>query len=183
MNIATPGRESPSVGYLAVIEDPRFGFTGGLLVVSAQGRPLEFHCSTPLLPTRAQEILFGPTLRPYVCGELIAGSLVAAAKIKPTVLLLRDPAAAPPGASVPTLLVQAAPQDEETPPGEADWLAIGETRLVLLAGAERGLSEIRQPLETLGGHVAIDEPFERVHEAIREAQRISGQEAAVGNAA
>lgn len=172
MNVPTSGRRDPAVGYLAVLEDPQFGFTGGLLVVSASGRPLEFHCSTPLAVTRAQEILFGATLREHVCGELIAAALIKAAKITPTVLLVQQRAAAPLGAEAPVVLLTPPVDDaptEQTPLSGFDRPAVAEEVDALLAG--------------LAHHVSLAEPFERVHEAIREAQRLSTPEAPSSDAA
>ena len=52
----------PAIGFLTALEDPQHGFFGGYLVLSELGRPLEFHCSTPVLPNQAQRILYGKTL-------------------------------------------------------------------------------------------------------------------------
>ena len=66
----------PLLGFLTVIDHSRAGFIGGLLVLNPVGRPVEFHCTQPLKPNRAQEILFGNTLEPYLFGEQIAQALV-----------------------------------------------------------------------------------------------------------
>ena len=62
----------PPLGFITVMDHPKFGLTGGFLVLNSVGRPLEFHCTAPVKPNRAQEILFGNTLRPYLYGEQIA---------------------------------------------------------------------------------------------------------------
>ena len=79
------GRTQPStpIGFLSVLEDRELGSIGGYLVLNRSGRPLEFHCTAPVRANRAQEILYGPTLRPYLCGEQIAPALLAKAKSKP----------------------------------------------------------------------------------------------------
>ncbi len=66
----------PLLGFLTVIDHPRSGFIGGLLVLNPVGRPVEFHCTASLKPNRAQEILFGNALVPYLFGEQIAQALV-----------------------------------------------------------------------------------------------------------
>lgn len=171
------------MGYLAISHNPQHGFIGGLLILSPQGRPLEFHCSTPLLPTRAQEILYGPTLRPYVCGELIAGALLAAAKIRPRVLLVQEPCAQPPAAGCPVGVIGSG-EDCQTP-GAADSEAPegADSPLPPLGGADADLPEGRELLAELAQRINLAEPFERVHEAIREAQRIGGREDSVDQAA
>lgn len=133
----------PAFGYLLVVEDELHGFTGGLLVVCDRGRPLEFHCTEPVQPSRAQQILFGPTLREFVCGEQIGGALVGKCKLPLSVLLVLDEPTAGAGrtAGIETIVLnEAAPT----------------------------------PASLAGLAAAIDpaEPFERVREAIREAQRM-----------
>ena len=59
----------PAIGFLTVCEQPEQGYFGGLLVLNTNGRPLEFHCTAPVKTNRAQEILYGPTLRQYLFGE------------------------------------------------------------------------------------------------------------------
>src|SRR6187397_665961 len=77
---ASGAKTLPSIGFLTVIEHSDWGLTGGLLVLNVAGRPLEFHCTAPLKPNRAQEILYGPTLRPFLYGEQIGQTLLSKAK-------------------------------------------------------------------------------------------------------
>lgn len=113
-----------------------------------RGRPLEFHCTEPVRPSRAQEILFGATLREHVCGEQIGAALLAKTKIPIGFLLTRGGATAAAGreAGLTTLVLDEAP--DHVPAGS--------------------------PLERLAESIDPAEPFERVAEAIREAQRLSG---------
>jgi hypothetical protein len=69
------------------------GYFGGYLLVNSVARPLEFHCTVPVQPTRAQTILFGPTLEEFLCGEQIARALLSRAKLQPQVVLVDSPAA------------------------------------------------------------------------------------------
>ena len=55
-------RPKPALGFLTVVEHPQHGLFGGYLLLNHGGRPLEFHCTAPIKPNRAQEILYGPTL-------------------------------------------------------------------------------------------------------------------------
>lgn len=75
------------LGFLAVRQREPHGYFGGYLIVNARARPLEFHCTLPVQPTRAQEILYGATLTEYICGELIARALLAKGAAKPKVVL------------------------------------------------------------------------------------------------
>lgn len=75
------------LGFLAAIEVPERGYIGGLLVTNRFGRPLEFQCTTPVKPNRTQEILYGPTLIPFVLGELIGRTLLEKVGVKPHFVL------------------------------------------------------------------------------------------------
>ena len=63
--------------------------------MNAAGRPLEFHCTAPVRPNRAQEILYGVSLEGFLCGEQIAPALVARTKAELTLVLTNLPAMAP----------------------------------------------------------------------------------------
>jgi hypothetical protein len=80
-------KEGFRLGFLTAIEVPERGFVGGLLVTNHFGRPLEFQCTAPLKPNRAQEILYGPTLIPYVLGDLIGRTLIEKVGVKPHLVL------------------------------------------------------------------------------------------------
>src|SRR3954462_1989649 len=82
----TPAQET-TFGYLSVINSAEHGYFGGYLIVGPLGRPLEFHCTAPVRPSRAQQILYGPTLEPFLLGEQIAGAMLDAAKLKPRLIL------------------------------------------------------------------------------------------------
>jgi len=74
-------------GFLTVVEHERHGLFGGYLVLNEAGRPLEFHCTAPIRPSRPQEILYGNTLRPYLYGEQIGQALLSKAKHPPSIIL------------------------------------------------------------------------------------------------
>lgn len=83
----TGKRSQFRLGFLTAIEVPDKGFVGGLLVTNHFGRPLEFQCTLPVKANPTQEILYGPTLAPFILGELIGGTLVEKAGIKPDLIL------------------------------------------------------------------------------------------------
>ncbi len=88
----------PAIGFLTVIDNPQHGLFGGYLILNFAGRPLEFHCTAPIKPNRAQQILYGPTLESFLYGEQIGSTLMGHAKASPLfvctdrepVLALRD---------------------------------------------------------------------------------------------
>lgn len=76
-----------TLGFLSVKHHPEHGYFGGYLLVNRVARPLEFHCTMPVKPSRAQQLLYGPTIDDFVCGEQIAKALTAKAKLKPQLVL------------------------------------------------------------------------------------------------
>ncbi len=79
-------RSSGAFGFLTVVAHEAWGHTGGYLILNASGRPLEFHCTAPVRPNRAQEILYGQTLLPYLYGEQIGPTLVRRGSVEPVAL-------------------------------------------------------------------------------------------------
>jgi hypothetical protein len=75
------------LGFITAVENPQFGIFGGYLLLNQLGRPLEFHCTTPVKPNRTQEILYGVTLQDFLYGEQIGLALLAQAKQRPVVIL------------------------------------------------------------------------------------------------
>src|SRR5437016_461617 len=65
----------PQLGFLTVLHEAN-GYVGGFLATNSWGRPLEFRLSSAVQPNRVQQALYGGTLEPYVCGELIGKALV-----------------------------------------------------------------------------------------------------------
>ncbi|MDR0328470.1 MAG: hypothetical protein LBI05_09270 [Planctomycetaceae bacterium] len=83
---------SENLGFLTVIDQSPNGLTGGYLVLNKAGRPLEFHCTVPLLPDKIQQILYGNTLKPFLYGERIAQTLLQRSKL-PVLSIFTDHAA------------------------------------------------------------------------------------------
>ncbi len=75
------------IGFLTAIGDPQRGHVAGLLVTNRFGRPLEFQCTTVVKANRTQEILYGPTLVPFILGELISRTLIEKVGVKPHLIV------------------------------------------------------------------------------------------------
>jgi hypothetical protein len=172
------GKSLSALGFLTVVRHEQHGLFGGYLLLNAAGRPLEFHCTTPLKPNRAQEILFGPTLEPYLYGEQIGQTLFAKAETKPMVvctdvapmLAVRDHISAP--------VVMVAEKAEETASVRFDAahsllpdFHLGRHRLFVAPGFVDDRTLVTERLATLAEHFDLREPFGRIREAIEEAQR------------
>lgn len=169
MNVPLP-TAAVNFGYLSAVELPELGYFGGYLLVSQLGRPLEFHCTAPVRPSRAQEILYGPTLQPYLLGEQIAGTLLAKARVKPQIILTDQSSALCHRVKLDMPLVYWRLADLAN--SVADSILIADHAFELPAGFDADRDSASRLLTTLSQHVDLPEPFTRIHDAIREAHRI-----------
>jgi hypothetical protein len=64
-----------NLGFLTVIQNGN-GYAGGYLVTNLWGRPLEFRLTGTVEPSRVHEVLYGVTLKPYLCADLIGKALI-----------------------------------------------------------------------------------------------------------
>ena len=79
------------LGFITGFGNATEGLIGGFLVLNEAGRPTEFHCTAPVRPNRAQEILYGNTLEGFVCGEQVAPALIGRVKSDLSLVLTNDP--------------------------------------------------------------------------------------------
>jgi hypothetical protein len=161
------GKSAATLGFLTVVEHAQHGLMGGYLLLNAAGRPVEFHCTAPLKPNRAQQILYGPTLEPYLYGEQIAGALVGKATVEPLLICTdaRPVLAVRELIDLPVALVLSA---DAADPNQFD---VGRNRLAIDSAHESDRSLIVERLAVLADSFDLAEPFSRIREAIEEAQR------------
>ena len=165
---AEAGLDGLSFGFLTTLDSPAHGLFGGYLVVDALGRPLEFHCTAPVKVSRAQQILYGPTLQGHLHGRQVGGALLAEGKATPAVVLTDNDAMlhVRPHTKLPVALVRPL-AGEPTGAG----FAVGTAEVSPHpqdAAAEAGL---RDRLAQLAAAVDLCEPFERIRAAIDEAAK------------
>ncbi|MDG2385013.1 MAG: hypothetical protein P8N76_25300 [Pirellulaceae bacterium] len=79
--------QTPNFGFVTVTDLGGAVRIGGYLILNSTGRPLEFHCTAPVRPNRAQEILYGATLESYLHGEQIGQALIANGQVQPDLIL------------------------------------------------------------------------------------------------
>ncbi len=174
----------PSVGFLTVVDSGGGSFLGGYLVLNASGRPLEFQCTAPVKANRAQEILYGPTLHPYLWGEQIGGALISKSRTRPLfvctdqshTLAVRAavdlpviqvlPAAKPSGGAPPKHNITATSSAEP-----AERLTLGRYSCALSGSHLTDRATVERAWKTHLDDLHLREPFERIREAITEAQR------------
>jgi hypothetical protein len=186
-------KSQPVLGFLTVLEHTQHGLMGGYLVLNQAGRPVEFHCTTPIKPNRAQQILYGPTLEPYLFGEQIGKALVSKSSLEPLVICtdLRPVMALRGLVSAPVALVV---EDEKTgevaepddiilraPTLRVDGahdrhlllqiFQLGRNRLAVPPDRENDRAVILKRLGSFEDLFDLAEPFGRIREALEEAQR------------
>ncbi|MFV1965838.1 MAG: hypothetical protein ACC628_10475 [Pirellulaceae bacterium] len=194
---ASGSKSLATIGFLTVREYSGRGLFGGYLVLNTAGRPLEFHCTAPVRPSRAQEILYGPTLQPFLYGEQIGQTLVNKAVSKPLfvctdvepALALRD------NSKLPLVLVlEESPEDADdadhavsetyhrldaTHPSRAPApltrFTVGQNRVAVPQAHATDQDAVLRVWERPFDSLDLREPFTRIHEAIEEAQRGPGR--------
>lgn len=162
-----------TIAYFTVVADERTGWTGGLLLLSRAGRPLEFQCTLPVRPSRAHEILFGPSLRDHLISEVIGPLLIRQCRMPMSLLCCDQPEALnlQPLTKAPVTLVCEAAEGEEGP--ITDDMLIGCESISLAGATLRTAMENTESVKGLARQ--FDdlpdgvEPFERIREAIKEA--------------
>jgi hypothetical protein len=154
------------------------GYLGGFLVTNTWGRPIEFRLSTAVQPNRVQQILYGGTLQPYICADLIGKTLVDKTGTAVQVIVTdREPVLELRRCLEIPVLWLAAPDDplavalaragaEIKPPRNAQGALL---RHPSFPGDGPFLNEV---LDRLGGSVDLTEPFARIREAIGEARKM-----------
>src|SRR5262245_57116988 len=71
----TTEKNAINLGFLTVLQEGH-SYVGGYLVTNRWGRPLEFRLTTSVHPNRVQQVLYGQTLTPYICSDLIGKTLI-----------------------------------------------------------------------------------------------------------
>jgi hypothetical protein len=162
---------TPRLAFLT-IQSEGTAFIGALLVTNHWGRPLEFHITQPVQPTKLQQILFGPTLPAYLYCDVISKALLE--KIEtPIHLVITD---FPEGVHcaaysvAPAVCVSSNFESVQLP----DMLLLLENsdyRIYAAKTSQDVLAQAQRLLEQLKG-LDLLEPFDRLREAIRESRRL-----------
>jgi len=183
--MSKPGSAPTCIGFLTAVTHRQLGAFGGYLLLNLNGRPLEFHCTAPLKPNRAQEILYGSTLQAYLYGELIGQTLVEKASLQPAVvftdrtamLALRPSIACPLVClhkSATTVLPSESDLDEtEEVVKSAAGFHLGNLQVITHGSFAQDEQSIQTALGETAGNFDFAEPFTRIREAIKEAQQSS----------
>lgn len=152
------------------------GYSGGLLIVSQIGRPIEFHCTAPVLANRAQQILYGQTYPSFLFCEQIGIALLEKANLKPNVLIVdSEPLMDLENSlSVPVVFFAGQGEDQERSLSTANSIAVGEQTVWIRNDSDQPQDSTRnlasQLLKGFSKSLTLDEPFERIEKAMEEVQ-------------
>ena len=170
------------LGFLTAVEDAERGFVGGLLITNRFGRPLEFQCTAPVKPNRTQQILYGPTLKPYVLTELIGRTLLEKVGVKPHLVLVESldlldlcSVTATPVASLyqKDAAKSNQRQDGETGENLSNSMRLGNEMIAFDSSHNQDRTELEKFAKLVPAEADLREPFERVREALVETIRLS----------
>jgi hypothetical protein len=166
--VATTAQVATSnLGFLSVAEEPS-GFLGGYLVTNSWGRPLEFRISSAVQPNKVQQILYGDTLRGYLCGEVIGKTLIEKTATpvacvfvdQPMTLDVRLHVAMPVGLWQRVASIDGAPLGHRVREQLYCHLQFPDDAVAL--------SELAEKI----GAIDLAEPFSRIREAMTEARKM-----------
>lgn len=155
------------LGFIAAVEVEGRGYVGGLLVTNHNGRPLEFQCTTPVRPDRTQEILYGKMLRPWLLGELIGRTLLDRVSIKPDMVITGDPDILELRNHTKTPVACTSPDipENDSAGSQAD---LGGRRLRFHDAHQDDGRFVNKQIHLIPGQADLEEPLERVQEALNE---------------
>lgn len=164
-------REKLHLGFLRIVATDA-GFVGGMLVTNRLGRPLEFQCTTPVKANRTQEILYGPTLEPFLFSELIGVTLIDRLQVKPDVVLVNQPSllALREHVAIPiACLIEETAESHELP--DHARLEIGSHPVSVHADHTDDVDVVQKRASVIPGDADLREPLDRVREALEETLR------------
>lgn len=148
------------------------GYVGGMLVTNRLGRPLEFQCTTPVKANRTQEILYGPTLKPFLFSELIGVTLIDRLQVKPDLVLIDQEALLDlrEHVSLPIACLLDEKTESSDLPDESR-VSLGAQSLRVHAEHTSDVDTIQQWTGTIPSDADLREPLDRVREALEETLR------------
>ncbi len=163
------------LGFLTALEIPKRGHVAGLLVTNHFGRPLEFQCTTPVKPNRTQELLYGPTLVPFILGDLLSRTLLEKVGVKPQLVLTDSPDMLELRNYV-SIPVACLIEDDTTSHSTVVQRSVDSVQTVKLGlhhfavhpAHQKDLGVLRDRTTGFADTVDLSEPLDRVREALQE---------------
>jgi hypothetical protein len=141
------------------------GYLGGYLVVNGWGRPLEFRLTSAVQPNRVQQILYGGTLEPFICADLIGKTLVEKAGVAVQLVVTDREEILDLRRKLETPVVWVAP-------GLSPQSSAGRASFACHPHFGADAEKAREMLNRLDAAFDLAEPFQRIREAIGEARKM-----------
>ena len=168
---ATNTKSMPLFGFISIVDLGDATWIGGYLLLNSLGRPVEFHCSEPVKANRAQQILYGETLPAFVCSEQIGRALVDNSQLKPTLIMTDQEAALALRelTGIPVAWLAA-----EVPSNVRAGLVsvtLGDSVAFIEEQNANDQLPLQEALEQVMSKWDLQEPFERIREAVSELQK------------
>ena len=162
-----------SLGFLTVQREAN-GYLGGYLVVNGWGRPLEFRLTSAVQPNRVQQILYGGTLEPYICADLIGKTLVEKTGVAVQLVVTDREEVLDLRLKLDTPVAWLAPADAPPSPlgGEGSGVRGRRGPVQCHPRFDADAAAVRGVLDRLGAAFDLAEPFQRIREAIGEARKM-----------
>lgn len=156
------------LGFLAVeqfLETGEVEIRGGILTTDFETRPIEFHITSSVKPSRTQRVLYGKTLNDYIYAELIGAPLVKGVKDSLDVVLVANEHLLQVRRfiTIPLLHISADGPTNDHGPRNIVFREAEEF------GADRGFVE--SILNTIAQKRDLIEPFERLKIALHETHK------------
>lgn len=172
MTTTTVSTEQLRLGFLTAVQLNDRGHVAGLLVTNRFGRPLEFQCTAPVKPNRTQELLYGPTLVPFLLGELLSKTLLERIGVKPHFVLTDrvEMLDSRPHVSLPVACLVDR-EWEKWRGGEGSKLHIGKQQFRLHTEFDADLKAFEKMAKEIAADADLLEPLDRVREALQETMK------------
>lgn len=171
MSSTSTSTRSFRVGYLTAIDTPGDGYMAGLLVTNRFGRPVEFQCTSPVRPTRPQQLLYGDTLLPFLLGELMGLALIERLGTKPDLLVTDNEAILELRNHIDVPMACVAPPDTDLATDTAPPLGrvkIGQRVLSVHSSHDSDAAALHHGATQLCETTDLQEPLQRVRLALKE---------------
>lgn len=158
------------MGFLRVAQTD-LGYVGGLLVANHLGRPVEFQCTTPVRPNKTQEILYGPTLQPFLYAELIGKTLFERLNAKPDLVLVQQESLLDLRHEIPVPVACLVLDDQKRDLADQTRLQLGRQLLRFHPEFPGDYDQVVQLGSRIPHDADLAEPLERVKDALQETLR------------
>ena len=138
------------------------------MILTVAGRPVEFHCTAPVTANRAQQILYGATLKQFLVSDQIGTALLDKARSKLDIVIVdqRDLCTLSSTVQLPFVLTDSNEHKHEFDAEGNIRQLEGASYEIIGQSADQTDGLLKLFIETL----PLSEPFDRIYQAMGEAR-------------